>query len=90
MVKTDVFEMAFGTDSYENEADMWNDIRDFLRIMTKNDYVGVIEEEDFGVYVVRYGYKDAELGCSHPEWLDGEEYELFQDALRAKKEGVSE
>lgn len=90
MAKTDVFEMAFGADNYDNETEMWNDIRDFLRIIIKNDYVGVVEEEDFGVYVVRYGYADTQFGCSHPEWLDGEEYELFQDALRAKKEEASE
>ena len=70
------YEMTFDKSTYENESEMWNDIRDFIRIILKQDYMFKMycDEQGFGIYVIQYNYKDDELSGAALEWLGENEY----------------
>ena len=70
------YEMTFDKSTYENEIEMWNDIRDFIRIILKQDYMFKMycDEQGFGIYVIQQNYKDDELSGATLEWLGENEY----------------
>lgn len=69
-------EMVFCKDKYKTEDEMWDDIRDFLRILTKQnmEVEFYCDEQGLGIYCVHYNYHDHEYGYASIEWLDCDEY----------------
>ena len=72
--------MTFCTERYELENEMWEDLKTFLQIITKNGYVAVVRADDvgLGVYLVDYNYDDEAMGCEMPFWLSDEEVERLE------------
>ena len=76
-------EMVFAIDRYswnctndEARTAMWKDIAKFLQLLTKNDYVAVVYDDDTDIIVVQYNHdehKDA-WGVPNPYWITDDEY----------------
>jgi len=75
--------ITFILDNYSSEEEMFNDVANTLRILTKNDEICTFEYEDCGVYVLQHNYADISFGTSYPLWVTSEEAEqvyLFREA----------
>lgn len=72
--------MTFIRQEYKNKDEMWNDIRDFMRMLMKNHQVCVIYDEGV-VVVVEYEHNESieVFGCERPVWLSSDECELVED-----------
>ena len=88
MVK--VNSVAFTTDKYfinkyETNVEekkiqmMWQDISDFLRILTKQGYACKLYDDDTNIIVVEYEYSNPEFGGPYLEWLDDDELDLVEN-----------
>lgn len=81
-------EMVFCKDNYENELEMWDDIRDFLRILTKQDMQieFYCDEQGLGIYCANYNTRK-DYGTAHIEWLAEDE---FIDSYKSEEEDNNE
>lgn len=78
-------EMVFCLDHYDDEKEMWDDVGQFIRILTTNGYVCTAraDEPGLGVYALDYDYADEEMGSPMPFWLTPEQ----MDRLDSLEEG---
>lgn len=68
--------ITFAKNNYDNEEQMWDDIRDTLRILSKQDYQFKFycDEQGVGVYVLQFNYKDVNMSGISLDWV-GEDTE---------------
>lgn len=66
--------LVFCSDNYENEIEMWNDIKEALRILTHNDYIikFYCDEHSLGIYCIQYNAAP-ELSGKELVWWGEEE-----------------
>lgn len=87
---TKVNSIAFTTDKYfvakyEANAEekkiqmMWQDISNFLSILTKQGYACKVYDDDTNIIVIEYEYSNPEFGGPYLEWLDGDELDLVEN-----------
>ena len=72
--------ITFCPDTYENNLNsMWNDISTTLQILLKNNNICTINQEDFGIVVIKYDHDetvgDTPYGVPNPLWVTWEEEE---------------
>ena len=87
---TKVNSIAFTTDKYfvakyEANAEekkiqmMWQDISNFLSILTKQGYTCKVYDDDTNIIVVEYEYSNPEFGGPYLIWIDDEEADLIDN-----------
>lgn len=72
-----VNELSFCVDCYAgDDVAMWNDIRDTLKILTKNDYEAQVycDCASRGVYIIKYDFRGDEYARHRLCWLSNDEY----------------
>ena len=64
--------ITFAKNNYDNEEQMWDDIRDTIRILSKQDYQFKFccDEQGVGVYVLQFNYKDWNMSGVSLDWID--------------------
>ena len=85
-----VNEMVFVPDRYDNNVNaMWEDITKFIKMLTDNEYVAVIRDDDVNVIVVEYEHDETkeEWGVTTVKWLTPEqvatlEYEAYNEECK--------
>lgn len=65
--------MVFAKCNYKDENEMWEDIKSFLRILTKNEQIVKFycDEPALGIYCVEYE-SEPELSGKSLEWVEVE------------------
>lgn len=84
--------MVFAIENYQRDTDtveearnaMWNDVAVFLRMLTKNDNIAVVYDDDVDIIIVQYEHnnKADDWGGYNPQWIDEDEYDDFIAYLR--------
>lgn len=56
---------------------MWQDIAKFLQLLTKNQYIAVVYDDDNDVIIIQYEHNEINeyWGDPNPRWLTDEEYD---------------
>ena len=90
-IMSEINSVAFSLSNYKDPDDMWQDIAQFLRILTANRYIATVEHEDCGIYVIRYNHHpDRGFGNTIPMWVTFDESEIIYDyRTREEKDGLS-
>lgn len=79
----DYQQMVFTADAYswgvtKQEASklMWEDISKFLAIISKNDQIAVVHEEEEGIVVIEYAHCERHdaWGIQNPHWITDDEF----------------
>ena len=72
----DVNSIIFDLRDYDTIEEMWKDIADAMRILTrKRKYIVQFKHEDCDIYVLEFNYADRSYGCAYPYWLTPEQEE---------------
>ena len=68
-------EMVFSSECYNNSDEMWRDVANFLRLLTKNEYIATVRDDDINIIVIEYEHNELcePWGCPNPVWLTEEE-----------------
>lgn len=77
-----VNEMVFAPDRYDDDVNaMWVDIAKFIKMLTDNEYVAVVRDDDIDIIVVEYEHDERieEWGVPTVKWLTPEQVELLED-----------
>ena len=75
-VNTIVLQPEYYTDNNElNDYKMWDDVSILLNILTKNNCVAVVKQDDFQNIFIEFETEDREMGDPYPWWLSQEELE---------------
>jgi len=70
--------ICFDYHNWNDYEDMWYDIKEVIKILTKNNYIVVVREEDFQLVYVDFETADTSLGAPYPMWLLPEEAERLE------------
>jgi hypothetical protein len=72
----EVNEITLSLKNYGSEKELWDDIRDQIRILTKNNRLVLIrcDEPGLGNYILEYEYNDPNWAKVVPVWLRDDEY----------------
>lgn len=67
-------EITFDKTEYESEKDMWGDIADVIKILTRAGYVVKFwcDEKPLGIYCLEFDYADPALAKKELVWEDNE------------------
>ena len=80
-------ELVFGINQYKwNKTDeearelMWKDITKFLEMLTKNEYIAVVYDDDTDIIVVQFEHNERTdaWGAANPVWITEEEYSRIE------------
>lgn len=84
----DVNEVVLDPMNYEDKDDMWYCALDLLKALTKNGYISVVKEDDFGLLNISFESEDRDFGSYYPFWLSPQEAErlVYDDELAKKAE----
>lgn len=61
---------------------MWKDIGNFLKLLTKNNYIAVVYDDDTDIIVIQYEHneKNDPWGAANPEWITEDELWTIQSS----------
>ena len=76
------------TSDLEARTMMWQDIAKQLEILTKNNYVAIVYDDDVDIIVIQYEHDEhiEPWGCANPYWLTEEDVELLEQAKTINSE----
>ena len=79
-------ELTFDPDSYKDIGEMWDDIKSTLKILCKNSHIYTINQEDFGIILIKYAHDESDepYGVPNPEWISPNEHALIKNNRMAK------
>lgn len=90
-IMNEINSIAFSLSNYKDPDDMWQDIAQFLRVLTANGYIATVEYEDCGIYVIHYNYHPSRgFGNTIPMWVTFDESEIIYNyRTREEKDALS-
>lgn len=74
--------LVFDKSLYNNEKDFDNDMLNFIKILTHNEYTCQVIQTTDDIYEVWFDYCDTSLGGSYPRWMTEEEFDEYNDYRR--------
>ena len=59
----------------EARAEMWKDISNFLRLLTKTNHIAVVYDDDIDIIVIEFEHNEHKdpMGYANPCWITEEE-----------------
>lgn len=79
-------EMEFCRKTYKSDAEMWDDVATFLKILANNQYLAVVVSDEFGVEV-SFQRDSYERGMYQPVWITEDELMCVHEFRRQREEG---